>query len=328
MLLLAASVGWGAITRPATMFVFAIPVGCVVLRDVVRQRRWGDLLPGVAAGMLLLGVLPFWSSRVTGTWRDSPLALYTRQYLPFDTPGFAVSGAAPERVLPPEMERTRTFLREIKTEQATTPMYRTVGDRALMLARDAFGDWRLPFAAAFLVGLGALGAAGWLALGTSALLLVSYGTQAHTADWTVYYLEVLPVLAFVAAAGVGRLSTRLPSVFRSRRMAFLISLLAAVLLARDVMRTRATLDRIALTPRRFRAAVAMLPRTPNIVFVRYAERRSMHIALVANDGLPSSAPSWIVHDREADNARLLQAAPGRAAYLFDETTGEFREMRR
>ena len=72
----------------------------------------------------------------------------------------------------------------------------------------------------------------------------------------------------------------------------------------------------------------MLPRAPNIVFVRYAERRSMHIALVANDGMLRDARSWIVHDRGADNAMLLRAAPGRAAYLFDETTGEFREMSR
>ena len=328
MLVLAATVGWGAITRPATMFVFAIPVGVVVLRDVLSRQRWRDLALGMATGMVALAVLPVWSHGVTGSWSETPLARYTRQYLPFDTPGMKVSTVAAERELPPEMERTRTFLRDLKEDQASAPIFRTVAERGAMVLRDAFGEWRFPFAVAFLLGLASLSAAGWLALGTSVLLLLAYGMQAHTADWIVYYLETLPVVAFVAAVGTARLFARLAPRAVDVRVAVLLAVIAALLLGRDVMNARETLDRIAATPRRFRAAVAMLPRAPNIVFVRYADRRSMHIALVANDGILSAARSWIVHDRDGDNGQLLQLSPARAAYLFDEASGEFREMRR
>jgi hypothetical protein len=335
MVLLALAIGWGALARPATMFVFAVPVGAVVLRDALTGRRWRDLALGVAAGTLVLGVLPLWNARVTGDARTTALALYTRQYLPFDTPGYTVDTTPPARALPPEMERARTFLRDIKEEQADAPAWKTASDRAWLLLRDAFGGWRIPFALAFVIGAVTAGAAGWFALGSCALLIAAYLSQAHTADWTIYYLETMPVLAFTAALGAARLAAplaarraaRVPAGRIPRWAPFALGALAAALLARDARDARDILGRIAAKPRAFREAVAMLPKRPNIVFVRYSPRRSMHIALVANRGVLDAAPSWIVHDRGADNARLLAAAPGRAAYLFDEASGEFREVR-
>src|SRR5450759_5480566 len=138
----------------------------------------------------------------------------------------------------------------------------------------------------------------------------------------------MPVLAFTAALGAARLATRVARAGIPRWAPVAFGALAAALLAQDVRAARDILGRVAATPRAFREAVAMLPQRPNIVFVRYAARRSMHIALVANRGMLGAAPSWIVHDRGADNARLLAASPGRAAYLFDEASGEFREVRR
>ncbi|HVZ49744.1 MAG TPA: glycosyltransferase family 39 protein, partial [Gemmatimonadaceae bacterium] len=202
MVALAASTGWGAITRPATMFVFAIPVGAVVIADVWRTRRWRQLVLGLACGTVVLGILPLWSARTTGDWRTTPLALYTRQYLPFDVPGYTVNDTPPERGLPPEMERVRAFLHDIKVEQATAPAWRTFAERAGFLLRDAFAGWRLPFVIAFAFGIVVAGPAGWFAAGSAVLLVVAYVTQAHTRDWTVYYLEAFPVVAYVTARGV------------------------------------------------------------------------------------------------------------------------------
>jgi 4-amino-4-deoxy-L-arabinose transferase-like glycosyltransferase len=329
MLVLAVATGWGAITRPATMLVFAIPVAVVVLRDAAASKRWRDVALGVVAGSLVLAVLPLWNAETTGDWRTTPLALYTRQYLPFDVPGYTVNDTPPERALPPEMERVRSFLRDIKHDQATAPVWLTAFNRAALLLRDSFGGWRLPFALAFLFGLGALGAEGRFALGTSALLIAAYLSQAHTPDWVVYYLETIPVIAFTAAVGtvraLARVRARLPAPPR-----WLVPLAAAgftALLASDVAGARAILARIAAEPRLFRAAVAALPKKPNIVFVRYDPRRNMHIALVQNRGMLPDAESWIVHDRGADDLRLYEASHGRAAYVFDEATGAFHEAR-
>ena len=327
MIVLAFAIGWGAITRPATMLVFAIPVGAVVVRDVFATRRWHDLFLGVVAGTLVLGVLPLWSAETTGDWRTTPLALYTRQYLPFDVPGHTVNETPPERDLPKEMERVRTFLHDIKMDQASAPAWTTAFDRTWLLLRDTFGGWRLLFAFAFLLGLRALGPQGWLALGTSGLLMVAYLSQAHTSDWVVYYLETIPVLAFTAAVGASRTMKRAQLARAPRWLAPAAAAGFGVLLASDVSSARGTLGRIAAEPRLFASAVARLPKKPNIVFVRYSARRSMHIALVANRGMLSSADSWIVHDRGADDLRLHALARDRTAYVFNEATGEFHEAR-
>ena len=327
MVLLATSIGWGAITRPATMFVFAIPVGVVVLRDAFTTKQWRDLAIGVATGTLVLCILPLWSAGTTGTVRETPLALYTRQYLPFDTPGYTVNETAPQRALPNEMERVREFLRAIKKIQAETPFWATALDRSAMLLRDSFGGWRLPFAFAFLLGLWALGPTGWFALGTSALLIAAYLSQAHTADWVVYYLEAMPAIAFTAAIGAARAAKGAQAAAAPKWLLPAAAAVFAWLLTLDVTAARDTLAKISAEPRRFREQVALLPKKPNIVFVRYAERRSMHIALVANRGMILDADSWIVHDRGVDDLRLYALAKGRTAYVFDETTGQFHEAK-
>ncbi|MCC7194315.1 MAG: hypothetical protein IT356_02035 [Gemmatimonadaceae bacterium] len=335
MAALAAIVGWGAITRPPTMFVFAIPVGVVVLRDVARMRAWRQLALGVAVGTAVLGILPLWSARVTGDWRVTPLGLYTRQYLPFDVPGYTVRDTPPERALPPEMERVRGFLRDIKAEQARAPAWRTFAQRGGFLLRDVFAGWRLPFAVAFAIGLAVAGPAGWFAIGTGVLLVLAYVTQAHTPDWTIYYLEAFPAVAFITALGVRRAAVGarklLPAPMPhgiARTFPAVLLAVAAGLVARDVEIARDILARVASHTYAFRAAVERLPLKPNIVFVRYADGRNMHISLVANDGVPDDAVSWIVHDRGTSDLDLMTAAPGRAAYLYDEKSGEFREISR
>lgn len=332
MAALAACIGWGAISRPPTMFVFAIPVGLLVLRDVARARAWRQLAFGVAVGTAVLGILPVWSARTTGDWRTTPLALYTRQYLPFDVPGYAVRDTPPERSLPPEMQRVREFLRDIKAEQATAPAWRTFAERAGFLLRDAFAGWRLPLVIAFAVGLAVAGPAGWFAIASGVLLVLAYVTQAHTRDWTVYYLEAFPAVAFVTALGLRRMTASLRERLAAgpggprRLAAACLTIVAAALVARDAVVARGVLARVASRTVAFRAAVARLPRTPNIVFVRYAEGRNMHLSLVANDGVLDRATSWIVHDRGAEDLQLMAAAPDRTPYVFDEASGEFREI--
>jgi len=327
MVALALAISWGAITRPATMFVFAIPVGVVVVRDVIRTKGWRSLAIGLVTGFLVLGILPLWNAETTGSWKTTPLALYTAQYLPFDTPGYTVDSVPPQRALPPEMERVRAFLKDIKQTQVSAPVWVTALARGGLLFRDTFAGWRLPFTVAFLVGLGALGAPGWFALGSSALLIGAYLSQAHTPDWVVYYLETIPVLSFVAAVGTVRAVRALPAVATPRWAGAVVSAVFAVLLATDVTAARDTLAKVSAESRVFRAAVDGLPKKPNIVFVRYAPARNMHISLVDNRGMLPGAASWIVHDRGPDDLRLLSAANGRTPYVFDEATGRFFEAK-
>ncbi|HET6679715.1 MAG TPA: hypothetical protein VFG84_00815, partial [Gemmatimonadaceae bacterium] len=52
--LVAAAVGWGAITRPLTMLAFAIPIGVVVLRHTMARGAWRDLARAATIGTLIL----------------------------------------------------------------------------------------------------------------------------------------------------------------------------------------------------------------------------------------------------------------------------------
>jgi hypothetical protein len=196
-----------------------------------------------------------------------------------------------------------------------------------MLLRDSFGGWRLPFAFAFLLGLWALGPTGWFALGTGGLLIAAYLSQAHTSDWVVYYLEAMPAIAFTAALGVTRASKSAKVAHAPSWAAPALGALFAWLIATDVTAARDTLAKISAEPRLFREQVAQLPKKPNVVFVKYSAKRSMHIALVANRGMLPDAESWIVHDRGADDLRLYAAANGRTAYVFDEAAGRFFEAK-
>ena len=327
MVVLALSIGWGAITRPATMFVFAIPVGLVVVRDVMATKRWRQVAIGVATGVLVLGVLPLWSAETTGSWRTTPLALYTRQYLPFDVPGFTLDETPPQRGLPPEMERMRSRLHDVKKDQVVMPIAVTALIRVVHLLGDTFGAWRLPFLLALVIGFRKIGAAGWFAVGTSGLLIAAHLLQAHNSDWLVYYLEVTPVLAFTAAVGVTYLVGGVRSSAVPRWVGTAAGLALLGLLVSDVTMARGLMSRTSAGIRRFREEVAQLPKKPNLVFVRYAPERYVNIALVENRGMLQDAASWIVHDRGADDLRMSALATGRTAYLFDEATGRFYEVR-
>jgi hypothetical protein len=137
----------------------------------------------------------------------------------------------------------------------------------------------------------------------------------------------MPAIAFTAAVGVARALKGAQIATVPGFVAPAVGLIFAALLARDTLLAKGTLDKIAAEPRLFREEVAKLPKKPNIVFVRYSPRRSMHISLVDNRGMIQAADSWIVHDRGADDLRLYGLANGRTAYVFDEATGEFHEAK-
>jgi hypothetical protein len=64
-----------------------------------------------------------------------------------------------------------------------------------------------------------------------------------------------------------------------------------------------------------------------IVFVRYAPSHNDGLSLVRNVPDVGAARIWTVYDRGVENARLLQLAPRRKAYLFDEGSWALKPMR-
>ena len=100
----AACTGWMAITRPLTALAFALPVGAVVLWDISRQRKWRSLVYPMVLGLAIVCLLPVWNAKTTGNWRETPYALYSKIYFPFDVMGFGRDTTPATRPRPVDMQ--------------------------------------------------------------------------------------------------------------------------------------------------------------------------------------------------------------------------------
>jgi 4-amino-4-deoxy-L-arabinose transferase-like glycosyltransferase len=336
LLALAFLVGWGAITRPLTMLLFAIPVGIVVIELVRRRGAWRDLALAAALGASVLAIIPVWSAATTGNWRVTPLSVYMRQYTPWDLPGFGYNRTPPERALTPDLNRLRLVL---GAEHAahTVDALPSIFLIRLRAIRDAvWGGPRkilIPFA---VIGLATVGAEVGVALAAGICLIVGYLSFPMAAGWTLYYYETFPVFAFLtasglalAAAAVARLGAPLRSQgWRAPRLANLAAIGALAFLPTTfvLMRVVRRLQHIQHMPQQaFADRLAAIPDARAVVFVRYKPDHDPHVSLVRNSADPARERIWVAYDRgPAENAQLLAHAAGRTAYLFDEAGATMR----
>jgi hypothetical protein len=315
LLALAAAVGWGAITRPLTMLALAIPIGVVVLRDAWATRRMTDLALALGVGSLILGVLPLWSARTTGSWRTTPLELYRQQYLPFDKLGFTPDTTPPQQSLQPPMQSVyRLFLLEHRRE-TQAGLAATVAERARYSAAALFGGMRAPIGLLAVVGLFVAAPAVQFAAASALLLFVAYLPYAFQAGWVVYYLEVAPVAAALAAVGAWWTAERFLRNARRTRVAMLVLACALIVDTARASQAWRHSDRFDAF---FARQLLQVPPGKAIVFLRYAPDRPNHIAEVLNSPDLSAKRVWVVHDLGPRNRELERLAPDRATYVFEE----------
>lgn len=352
----ATAAAWCVITRPLTGVALAAVALAVVVRHCRRAGRWRELWPALAAAGAVLSLLPLWSWATTGNPLVTPLSAYTRTYVPFDKPGFGAGPAdRPTARLPRDQMITSVAFYQEHQRHTLASLPATVRLRLTTISRDAWYEWRgglRPFA---LLGLIALPVEAWVALAAFLLQFVLYLSYAHPAEWTVYYLEGAPLLAFLTALGVvraigvlaagpafmrsevGSISVRVKRAmarslsFDGTRTVFAAMLLtvagaaAGIVVARQV-RFQIRGDHAYYDA--FTRLVSGIPEPRAIVFVRYGANHNDGLSLVRNPADAKDAKVWTVYDRGAENARLLAAAPDRAAYLFDESSWTLRPMPR
>jgi hypothetical protein len=335
LMLVAACIGWMAITRPLTAAAFALPVGAAVLYLVWQRGAWIPLVAALAVGWAFLAVLPLWSAKTTGSWRVTPLMLYTDQYMPYDVPGFGAREWPLLREPSPEIACFERFYGSAHRGHVVAAIPGDLYARTREVINAFFADRRRGLI--FFAVLGVLASPVELGfmVATSVVLVLAYSTYAHNADWTVYYLETQPMCALLAAAGVwlviaaiGRRWRRTRDAASSRESraryagwCMLALSVLAIMPTRDAVRMVSHLKSIGDLPhRRFRQAVDSLPGAQKIVFVHYATGEGCQQNLIQNYPPLATAQTWIVNDRGADDARLLRAAPDRIPYLFDFAT--------
>lgn len=334
LLLVAGCVAWLAFTRPLTALAYALPVGVYVLWRVARTRRWGSLAGAMALGTAMLMVIPLWSVKTVGSWTTTPYGLYSRMYFPWDAPGFGLDSTPPQRALPPDMQRMAQLWEQPRREYVTAALPRFLAERTSHVANDMWGGVRMILIPCALLGLLAISPAIAFGLASAAVLLLAYLSFGHGSVWTVYYVEIQPVLALLTALGIWRaLSWHSPSLaeWRQRHRAIapsaaaasLVLALVAIPLAGAIVNGQRERGR---SLRRYRTAFAEAVRTipfeKSIIFVRYAAHHNPHAALIDNEPDLPRARRWIVYDRgDTENARLMALAPDRVALLYDEGRG-------
>jgi hypothetical protein len=325
LLAVAAGIGWSAITRPLTALVYAIPVGVVVVRRCYTRHSWRDLGLALALGTALVGVIPLWSARTTGDWRTTPYVLWARLYFPFTL------SDRPARPLPPDMERFEEPIKDLVRSHTLAALPGELVQRTRQIGTDLWHGWRVIFLSFAVFGLFALPMAARLALATAVLLVLSQLTFAHYPGWSLYYLELQPVLALLTGLGVGVAAPRLRASLGADRLTWLaviVGTAALPLVFLDLRASRRTLEHRQDYVRGFATLVQQIPAAKAIVFVRYLPTHNVHVSLIANDPDLARAHAWVVYDRGPDNARLLALAPDRAPYLYDEATNTLAALAR
>ena len=341
LIVLASCVAWMAITRPLTAVAFAIPISVVVIANVAKRRDWRALLRPVLVAIGILAILPIFNWRTLGDWRQSTYDAYARLYIPFDHPGFGTTDAKPERSLPPDMQEFSKQFVAVHVTHTQDRLPEIFVSRWSAIYTDAFRGWRRPLVLLALVGLVVLGSEGWFAIGSALVLTLLYLVYAHPAGWTIYYLEIFPLLPFVTALGIWAIASTLatsklrvgPMLARDvgPRQALGTALVVLVLLwplSHDVGYSRRLEASIQSYHLDFRQRTAEIPDRRAIVFVRYAPGHNVHTSLIANEPDLADARLWVVYDRGPENAKLAALAPDRAAYLYDEGTQALMPIRR
>jgi hypothetical protein len=316
----AAAVGVVAITRPLTAVALALPLGIVAVRDSMRTRSWKDLGAGVAVGTLVLCIVPIWSFATIGTLGETPHGRYTRLYMPNDGLGFGWdSTRRAERAIPGTDILHKAYIAErVAHTPAALPIIAMI--RGRIIARDMWYEWRGGLAVFALIGLIAFPASAWFAFGTLVLHVGLYLLYAVPATWTVSYMESVPILAFASAIGiVWVLGKAARGKAAAGPVVLALALLAIVPAARTWGFVRAQVDRDHEYFERFAALTRTIRDERAILFMRYAPSRHHNLELVRNPPGLEDARLWLVFDRGAENRKLLDAAPGRRPYLFDES---------
>jgi hypothetical protein len=316
LLVLAAAIGWGAITRPLTMLAFAVPVGVLVIRDTVREHSWSDLAYAMALGIVVLGIIPLWSARTTGDWRLTPQTFYTRNYLPYDKPGFGLDSTPPRRPLArPNYYVYATFRGEhVRHTPANLPAI--VLERLSAIAHAEWSGPRLILVPFALLGVVSMSADAVFALACTLSLFVGYLSYGHWSQWTLYYFEGLPVLALVAGLGIRRITAR----FRpgaSSAAAVVLGLLAAF----EMQTWRRAHINDAGFDRQFHEQLANLPVRSAVVFVHYDDRLPAHADVVANSPHLARDSVWVVNDLGRRDTTLMRLAGSRMPFAFYEAGG-------
>lgn len=332
--LLAAIVGgvaWMGITRPVTGIALGIPIAIVVIATAWQRRSLLGWKRSAVIGAMICAIVPYWSWTTMGSPTRLPYAEYSKWYFPWDMPGFVRDTSPPLRELAPDFVALAASTRRAYDGHVPSAMPRNFVSRAYGVARTSLGPVAMPLVALVPLGMIALGAGVSFFAGASfALLVAAYLVMPHASGWTIYYLEIFPLVPFFVVAGLAWFAQRLRayasekrwSLFTPRVLQVASVAIPALLIARTASHIPERQWHEALRSSRQQLAQVLIGELPDpraVVFVRRTGPMSPHFTLWDVLGDPARTPTWIVRDLgDSRNAELVALAGGRTPYLLDE----------
>jgi len=324
----------GLVTRPITAAAFLVPVAIVVGRDLIRRRVWREMVPAVLLAAPIVAIAPIWSWATSGRPFPTPYSEYSRVYTPWNMPGFSVDRAPPLRAEIPAIRRFRSEWLPVHERHTVSRLPRIAVERLRGIAETFWGDPGTPGRGSppirwILLGAAFLGLLGAprevrLALWSGAALFLAMLSLASRPLWTVYYLELSPVLAFVTALGAWRalswLARRAKRPLLASGLMVLGLLVAVPGTVERLLRARQQQIDLRTVPEELKRAIDSISGKA-VIFVEAGPAHRPFESYVVNQPDLERTRVWVVHDRGEDNRRLLALAPERAPYRFDPGTG-------
>jgi hypothetical protein len=339
---LAVMIGFCAITRPVTAMALVVPVAVVVMRNVWRSRAWRSLALAIVVGSTIVAILPIQNRMTTGKWGLSPLVKYSREFLPSDLPGFDFDTIQSVAPLPPDLERSRRELFEVRRQHTVQALPGILANRWARSITMVANGWRIGLVPLVLLATLVMPAPGVFALAMSVGLLVAYAFHSHWPQWSQYYLEAAPGYAFALAAGIWALASwviRGWSSLQKRtlwdgaepRVALATLVTAVALGIPGLIRLPTTVSQYqteVVYQRRFGQALRLVNEesTTAIVFVKYGPSHNAHFPLVRNVPDLTNAQIWIAYERGRDDLRLMRLAPDRRGYIYHADEGHLTRL--
>ncbi|HET9359707.1 MAG TPA: hypothetical protein VFO58_08155 [Vicinamibacterales bacterium] len=328
--LAAAALAFGIETRPLTIVALSLPLAWVIVRRLkdVATAATTLALPAVAA-LAILALGPIWNQQTLGDWRQNPYSYYSQAYFPFDKPGFGVDATPPLRQPQPELAAVGEWSRQVHSDYVPAALPVAFVKRILSVLFWTIDGWRLWLGVLILAAVLHGSRIERLGLAAAGTLFLGYLSFAHPPMWIVYYVEILPILYFLAACQMGRLFHTLSGAGRGdgpvwpahvTAAAAVTALLLVPLGVSDVWRVRGAVDQRNAFHRSARAAVEKNTPVKSIVFVRYSADHNPHLALTGYGADLASTGRWVAFDRGDRNRELLSLAPGVPAFVLDTST--------
>lgn len=315
---------FGALTRPATAAALALPIPFIVWPRLRTPTGRIDAAVAGAIGIVMFAIVPIWDNAVLHDWKKVPYTEYSARTYPFDMPTLNTDWSPAPRELPPDMQALGDVQR--KTYEGRTA---AMLPSAFISRVNEMGKAALPNGLTWLrfiapIGLLFAGSFGLWAIASALLLVLTHILMPHEKDWTIYYLDVFPV---VVIGVVLALRTGLEQVSAVRNASIArnpipsVALGALFVLGGQIVWQAPRVDAHPWSEREvfLRQGVCALPPGPKIVFVHPKPDVSPHHSLIENDPRWDRSDLWIVRDWDAaHNRALMETAPNRAAYFYDE----------